>query len=473
MFTVGDDWVSAEVVVNGVRYVPESAAARVGLAFTTHNRPDMLERALAAVRQHTPADFVVVVVDDGSNTPAAAPTWARLVRHDKPLGIPAAKNRCLAELAGLGCREMFLFDDDTWPAAPDWWRPFVESPEPHLQYNWLRFAKDDQPVSGMAEVYRSPGLVAYTHSMGCLLYLTSDVLRRVGGMRVEFGVGMHEHIEWSRRIHNAGLTSFAHQSPPAADDRVWAGDRHKSVQSSITVADRQQLLERNDQLLESLVDDQSHVPCGHLDVVLTCLFANQPDPQRGTRLEPDPKLAGNLLRSLPGGAVVLCDFDAAEPGFVRVPVGGVSPYLQRWVSYRQWLIAHPEARWVWCVDATDVEALRPPFDGMLPGTLYAGWENGVVGCPWMLGNHEGSRDWVTANSDKNLLNAGVAGGDRATLLEFTGRLVRHWLDSREDQSDMAVFNRAAYDMPRLVTGPRVATLFKANESNDWSVWKHK
>ena len=39
--------------------------------------------------------------------------------------------------------------------------------------------------------------------------------------------------------------------------------------------------------------------------------------------------------------------------------------------------------------------------------------------------------------------------------------------------DMAYFNQAAYSMTNIVTGPRITTLFKANQRSDHALWKHK
>lgn len=453
------------ITVDGVDYVPAGSSSSVAVGITTRNRPDVLARTLNAFKTHSP-DIPVVVVDDGSSVPVTADV--EVIRHETSQGIPAAKNRCLSELMRLDLQHLFLFDDDTRPLSPDWFRPYVESPEPHLQHSWSHFA-NGKAVNRMNVVHRQDNLVAYGWSMGCMLYVTRDVVSRVGGMRQCFAPAMHEHIEWSRRIHNAGLTSFPFQDVPDSESLIEAADRSQSVQSSITLADRRKQLERNDALLEMFSDDASYVPYGTKDLVLTCLFASQPDPQRTTRMKPDPALADGLLATC--NAIVLCDFDCDRTNFVRVDVT-TNPYLQRWISYRQYLIDHPEVRNVWCVDATDVVQLQDPFPMMQPGVLYTGWEHQIVGCPWMVQHHPASGEWIAANADKTLLNAGVVGADRETMLAFIGRLLKCWAENPSDSADMAYFNRAAYTM-NPVTGPRITTIFKANSPTEWSLWRHK
>lgn len=455
------------ITVDGVDYAPiDSSNPSVGVAITTRNRPDVLADTLKAFALHTP-NIPVVVVDDGSDTPVVADV--PVIRHTTSRGIPAAKNRCIAELMKLGVDHLFLFDDDTKPTHPDWWRPYTTNPEPHLQHSWPKFA-NGKPVDKMAVLHTDSRAVAYGWSMGCALYATRDVINRVGGMREDFAPAMHEHIEWSRRIHTAGLTTWPHQDIPNSDTLIYAADRFQTVQSSITVKDRRAQLARNDALLDQYDGDASFVPYGTENTVLTCLFTGKPDPQRGTRMRPDAKLADALLATC--NATVLCDFNTDRPNFTKVDTA-TSPYIQRWISYRQHLIDHPEIRFVWCVDATDVVQLQDPFPMMKPGVLYTGWENQIVGCEWMRNHHTASRAWIDQNPDRNLLNAGVVGGDRQTILTFISRLLTFWsADPSDAAGDMGYFNRAAYTM-NPVTGPRITTVFKTNTPNEWSLWRHK
>lgn len=60
-----------QVTIDGVPYAPASIiSSRIGIAITTHQRADVLKRALEQHMMHLPAGALVVVVDDGSK-PAA------------------------------------------------------------------------------------------------------------------------------------------------------------------------------------------------------------------------------------------------------------------------------------------------------------------------------------------------------------------------------------------------------------------
>src|SRR5690606_27633003 len=124
----------------------------------------------------------------------------QVVRHDYAKGIAMAKNRCITELMDLGCQHLFLADDDCWPTADNWWRPYVESPEPHLMFQWPK---------GRVKVIRDlDGHQAYSFPRGVMLYAERRAIDTVGGMDTGYGAHGGEHVDWSQRIHDAKLTTF-------------------------------------------------------------------------------------------------------------------------------------------------------------------------------------------------------------------------------------------------------------------------
>lgn len=481
-----------DVLIGGVRYVPAAeastgpaAAPPIGIAVTTHNRPDILAATLDAIRKHLPPGAVVAVVDDASTDQARVDALVAdfevtaLYRFAKNAGIPAAKNRCIEILMNLGVEHLFLFDDDTRPCADDWWKPYVDGPEPHYAYCWTKFAKDNKAVPKMDVLYRDNQLVAYGWSMGCLLYVHRSVVERVGGLHPGFGMGMEEHAEWSQRIHNAGLTSFVHQDHPQMAGKVWAGDEHYAVQRSFSHSNRQQMVAANEKLrLELAASDDFISYRQPRDVVLTSLFTGQPDPQRGgRRLTPDSRLLAPLLSSVGAARLVVLRDWPGDPGCENREVDApMCAYRQRWLSQWQWLRDHPEVRFVWCVDATDVVQLNEPFAGMEAGTLYCGWEPRVVGHSWMRKHSEQVLPWISAHATEMLLNCGVVGGDRDTVMRLCRRMNDLWVEypKADPLHEMAFFNIAAREHIPLVTGPRVTTVFKSNVKSDAdAIWAHK
>lgn len=466
------------VVVDGIPYIPAAEAPpRFGVAITTHNRPDVLAETLTAATKYTPQGTPIIVIDDGSTPPVTADGPITLIRHQVPQGIPAAKNRCIEELMRLGVNHLFLFDDDTRPDADNWWQPYIESPEHHLQYCWTHFT-DGKAVPNMDVLHQDSGHTAYAWSMGCMLYLTAEAVNRCGGMRFEFGQGMEEHADLSRRIHNAGLTTFTHQDITGSKGLFYAADEHQAVRRSIPPGDRAELLRRNQAIRIAHHHDSGYVEYRQpKDVVLSCFFNSQPDPQRNTKLAADPKLVAALENSVTAKSDAdIVMFTDCLPD--RPHAEATQPaYRQRWITYYQWLIQHPEVRYAWCVDATDVRMLNNPFPSMHPGILYIGWEPRTVGIQWIRAHGEKLAQWIHDNESRPLLNIGVVGGDRATIMKFIRGMQDLWCDLRADPMHEMVFaNHVVYEQftDSHITGPQVTTLFKANVQTDpIAFWAHK
>lgn len=170
-----------QVTIDGVPFVPACiSAARVGIAITTHNRADVLKLALEQHMKHLPAGALVVVIDDGSKPAAIAPEGVQLLRHDESLGIVASKNASLSALMDAGCEHLFLWDDDAWPTADNWHLPYIESPEPHLAYQFLDLAGQHK-LNDIAVLYRDDQHVAYTGQRGVMLYYHRSAIEKVGG----------------------------------------------------------------------------------------------------------------------------------------------------------------------------------------------------------------------------------------------------------------------------------------------------
>lgn len=175
----------------------------IGVGITTHNRRALALATIDHWRALLPEGARLVVVDDGSDEPLPGADH----RFEIPAGVARAKNRCLALLDG--CEHIFLADDDVWPTSPDWWRPYAAAPVPHLMHLWRGTV-----------LHNDGALIARSHPQGCLLYVRRNALDRVGGMRPEFGRYGREHLEWSQRIHAAGLTPWPYMGVAGTSD-IW------------------------------------------------------------------------------------------------------------------------------------------------------------------------------------------------------------------------------------------------------------
>lgn len=184
---------------------------RVGIGIsTTAQRPEVFNKTLKEWQRYLPEGAEIVVVHDFTN-------------------IAEAKNECLRQLEELGVTDYFLSDDDTHAVASDWWKPFVESPEPHLLYN---FPLKSKGKNDMRILYQDDKIISYSHTRGCMIYVTQEVLDTVGGFDTRYVNGF-EHPDYTNRIHNAGLTTHRSMTPVGADKLIYCLDQDNKIESSI------------------------------------------------------------------------------------------------------------------------------------------------------------------------------------------------------------------------------------------------
>jgi hypothetical protein len=140
-----------------------------------------------------------------------------------------------------GCDHLFLVDDDCWPITAQPWQPYVDDAEPHLMHCWgkSRFIADDGHYT------------TWSHPRGVMLYAEASVIDKIGGMRTEFGRWGGEHVDWSRRIHSAGLTRNRYADLTAARSGTWhCEDYTRRTPSTIGNAQREASTYRRHALYE-------------------------------------------------------------------------------------------------------------------------------------------------------------------------------------------------------------------------------
>jgi glycosyltransferase involved in cell wall biosynthesis len=229
----------------------------IGIGMTTRNRPDVLENTLKNLYMHIPTrmgihfdyNFVVVIVDDASGEPYRHATY----RFNENVGVARSKNKCLELLDH--CDHIFLFDDDTYPLVWEWWKPYVESKEPHLMY---QFKLPNKPANDMMELYRDDSIVAYNKTRGGMLYIDRKVLDVVGGFDTRYGTSMFEHADWTNRIHNAGLTTHRAMDVPGSEKIFYCLDQDGKAESSIPPSQRKRNILRNSRIYRQSISSSEY-----------------------------------------------------------------------------------------------------------------------------------------------------------------------------------------------------------------------
>lgn len=162
----------------------------ISVVIPSRDRPRILEATLRSVLAQTHSNWEAIVVDDGSVEPLepslSADPRVRVIRHERSLGVAAARNRGVAEAGGAWIA--FLDDDDLWaPTKLERQLEIAQSTEAAFAYTGVVLFED----ATSEIVRREPAPAA--ERLGDLLRFTStipagasnvlvraEVLRRVG-----------------------------------------------------------------------------------------------------------------------------------------------------------------------------------------------------------------------------------------------------------------------------------------------------
>lgn len=162
-------------------------------------------------------------------------------------GIAKAKNMCLALLDD--CEHIFLFDDDCYPITKGWFIPYIIAQEGQLSYTFNRKI-----------VSQYFGLTEYELPCGCMLYINRKCLDVVGGFDTDFEGYGYEHVNYSQRVYNAGLTSAKYLDITGSDKLIHSMDEHREVKSSVSQLERGQGIQINRHLFMKNRNSQEWKP---------------------------------------------------------------------------------------------------------------------------------------------------------------------------------------------------------------------
>lgn len=184
---------------------------KIGIGISTTPNRKILKETLKEWEKYKPIGAKIIVENDRQFT-----------------GVAATKNRLLKKLDSY--EHIFLVDDDVKPLSPDWWKPYVESKENHLMY---QFKLPGKPKGDMRVLSKTNKHISYSHTRGAFIYIHRIVLDMVGGMDERYKFGF-EHPDWTNRIHNAGLTSRRAMDVVGSEKLLYCYDQDNSVQSSVS-----------------------------------------------------------------------------------------------------------------------------------------------------------------------------------------------------------------------------------------------
>lgn len=206
---------------------------KIGVSCITFNRPAHLEWWTKQVAETSPSDAVFHIANDSKERK----------------GVSYRSNECLRELYNAGCDYMFLFNDDCAPIKKGWCEFFIEASKASGQHHFM-YLKATPGVRCIAGHFDNTGnwkgyINTYSACNGVMMFLTREVIEKVGGFSPNFGLYGFEHANYTNRIHRAGLTPLgAYSCPAGASEYIYSLDldnsrpelhkqlKHKSSMSS-------------------------------------------------------------------------------------------------------------------------------------------------------------------------------------------------------------------------------------------------
>jgi GT2 family glycosyltransferase len=459
----------------------------IGVAITTHNRRDVALDTYAKWKSMLPDDAHIVVVDDASDEPYPNADY----RFDLNVGIAKAKNKCIELLIDKGCNELFLADDDTYPTNYDWWKGYVESPHPLLSYTFSIVGKGTH--NGNRLIKNDGAHKWYSNPCGCLVYINKIVVDKIGGYDTEYALYGDEHLDYAIRAKNIGVIPYEFMD--VSEPLFYCLDQAGNYKTSrLDVAAQSYLSHRRlSQQKHSNAFIPYHQAADELQkpYVLTSYFNYTKDPQRRTLLPNSIEPLLPLINScdvLGVRLVILtnCDFqNQGQTEFVKIenPDHQFTPNDFRWLVQLDY-IQKNKASHIWCVDSTDVEVLRNPFE-IDNNVLYVGHEPmQTLGSGWLWQHqwrycqNKNYQQRLKESRGSILLNCGVVGGEYSIALRFFQLMANETYFNAKKVGramDMASFNYVVYShfADRFVAGPHVVTEFKAFKRNNVAMFKHK
>lgn len=207
---------------------------RVGIGITTYKRKDLLKKCLEHFEKYSTLPYRFYVAED---------------TDEDRKGIALRKNECLYHLQD--CEYIFLFDDDCYPIKEGWEDFFINA---HKESGYHHFCYLTKNLH-MEKNYYFCGeytIKSYSQCGGVFMFLTREVLKKVGGLYDGYKFYGFEHIGYSWRIFNAKLIPEMYLCVEGTESYLFAHDYQvDEFQSTIDKETKLALSEENKYILET------------------------------------------------------------------------------------------------------------------------------------------------------------------------------------------------------------------------------
>lgn len=193
---------------------------RIGVGVTFYNRPEHRE-AWSMIHSYMIGKDIVYHIE--------------IETDENRLGVAKRKNNCLRALKD--CDHIFLFDEDCRPIKVGWIENFINSGHKHLLY----LNSSHRPF-----IHCGDGSTVYCDCGGVFMYMTKDVVERVGAFNEKFTPYGFEHADYSRRIAKAMGEHYNYRALDNTSEFIYAEDySNPNHKSSITDEEKKKHVRNN------------------------------------------------------------------------------------------------------------------------------------------------------------------------------------------------------------------------------------
>lgn len=211
---------------------------KIGIAVTTYKRPKHLQHWYDMVNAFTPEREVKVFLSSDTK---------------ERRGVAYRKNECLKVLQG--CDYIFLFDDDCFPIKKGWMDFFIDAYKASGNHHFL-YLKETSTIKKIHEhtavdlqTQKGFTINEFNNCGGCFMFLTKEVIEKVGGFNHDYGIYGFEHAGYTNRIHQAGLTPMGmYLCPQGAGEYIYAMDYDNHLEWNVKLNHHPSMIDELDKL---------------------------------------------------------------------------------------------------------------------------------------------------------------------------------------------------------------------------------
>lgn len=209
---------------------------KLGIGVTTYQRPTHIALWNEQMKKHIPSATIPHEVYIATDTPMR-------------MGIAYRKNECLKALKD--CDYIFLFDDDCFPIRDGWADYFINVHKVSGQHHFLylgetatikqinKFQCNEMASGNWRIIY----INSFDNCGGAFMFLTKEVIKKVGGYNKGYGYYGFEHAGFTDRIHQAGLTPYGkYLCPSGAGEYLYAMDYNFHLPFNVKVKHQSSLM---------------------------------------------------------------------------------------------------------------------------------------------------------------------------------------------------------------------------------------